>query len=170
MDRHELIATILSRYRYDPETGLITNIHGKVLGSRTKIYPELFVCGKTFRIHQLAYILMCWEYPEQGKEIDHINGDRYDNRWVNLRLVNKSTNLLNSYRMRSDREHGVYFENHAQKWVSQIRINGRTHRKRFLNKEDAIQYRQQFNTNLKGNYLGTNCTYIRIYSRSTTCS
>ncbi len=41
--------------------------------------------------HRIAWALMNGEWPT--RLIDHINGDKHDNRWANLRLASPSQNM-----------------------------------------------------------------------------
>lgn len=65
--------------------------------------------------------------PATGLTVDHINGDRLDNRKENLRSVTKADNNLN-LGMRSDNTSGYkgvhYFKRH-QRWTAAIRVRGR---------------------------------------------
>ena len=62
----------------------------------------------------------------RGALVDHVNGDRLDSRRANLRLVTPSQNNANSVdRPRHSGYRGVYPHRQAQKWVSQISVNGR---------------------------------------------
>lgn len=59
---------------------------------------------------------------------DHANGNKLDNRKVNLRTCNKSQNASNS-RMRSDNtsgHKGVSFDNQRNKWRATIQKNGKS--------------------------------------------
>lgn len=56
----------------------------------------------------------------EGKVIDHINGDRYDNRLENLRLVTQGQNLMNR-----PSSVGVVWSKQARKWQAQIKVGGR---------------------------------------------
>lgn len=67
------------------------------------------------RIHRL--ILAC----DDGLDVDHINGNKLDNRKCNLRLVTRSENLAN----RDLREHtgkltGAHFNKSNNKWFATI--------------------------------------------------
>jgi len=65
-------------------------------------YIEIMVFGKHLRAHRLAWFIYYGEWPD--KEIDHINGDRTDNRIVNLR---EATRRKNAQNMQCHRDGGV---------------------------------------------------------------
>lgn len=67
-------------------------------------YLTGFIFKKKYYAHRLAWLYMTGEWPEG--DIDHINGQRNDNRWENLREVNRSENLKNAKR-RYDNKTGV---------------------------------------------------------------
>jgi hypothetical protein len=76
--------------RYDPETGEFWRRAGSVhtlgyvcLGGHLKNGGERE--AYQVKAHRVAYFLMTGEWPPDDVCIDHINGDRRDNRWVNLR-------------------------------------------------------------------------------------
>ena len=49
--------------------------------------------GKQAFAHRLAWLYMTGVWPEN--QIDHINGGRDDNRWVNLREADNGQNMQN---------------------------------------------------------------------------
>lgn len=55
-------------------------------------YRIIKIKYKTYLVHRLAWLYMTGEWP---KEIDHVNRDRADNRWANLRQVTHADNQLN---------------------------------------------------------------------------
>ncbi len=71
---------------------------------------------KILRLHR--YVLGLKKL-EDG-EVDHINGDRTDNRKQNLRIVTRSQNLMNRKGVK-----GYYFDNYYQKWKAEIIVNGK---------------------------------------------
>ena len=68
---------------------------------------------------------MMGEWPPQ--QIDHINGDRPDNRWSNLRLATQVQNSQNSCLPKNNTSGhvGVSFVRATGKWHSYLRLNGR---------------------------------------------
>lgn len=63
----------------------------------------------------------------RGFEVDHINGDRLDNRRENLRLATRSQNNANAI-LRKDNKagaRGVSFDVRSGKWCASIAWNGR---------------------------------------------
>ena len=79
-----------------------------------------------------------------GKEpapiIDHINGNKLDNRLENLRAVSQSQNSMNR-KQRSDNTSGikgVRWSKHKQKWIGTVGMNYKNYSVgEFDSKEDA---------------------------------
>lgn len=116
---------------YDPATGIFTwriktkrKDYGEVAGSPLLAgYIRIVINGEKFMAHRLAWLYMTKVWPT--KEIDHINRDRKDNRWVNLREASSSENSCNTA-IRSDNTSGVkgvYWHKRKMKWVVQITAN-----------------------------------------------
>ncbi len=64
-----------------------------------------------------------------GMEVDHINGDKLDNRRANLRVCSRSQNAYNM-RARKDnkaRIKGVHFISRANRWCAQIGFRNKNH-------------------------------------------
>ena len=89
---------------YDPETGsftrLVTRVHNAKSGTTTAGcvnkhtgYRVFNIGGKVYYAHRLAWLYMMGNWPVL--EIDHINGNRSDNRWVNLRIATCQQNRRN---------------------------------------------------------------------------
>ena len=83
------------------------------------------ILGRAYKAHRVIWLLTFGEWP--SGDIDHINGDKTDNRIINLREVSKQQNSRNASR-RSDNTSGavgVSWSKTRTKWRAQIRISGR---------------------------------------------
>lgn len=101
-------------------------------------YIQIGLCGFRYYGHRLAYLYMMGSWPPV--EIDHINGDRSDNRWANLRSVDRASNAKNVRRHKDNKSgvKGVSWSAERHLWVAQICIRGcQTHLGRFGLKQDA---------------------------------
>ncbi len=66
-------------------------------------YRLICVDYKNYAAHRLAWLYMTGGWPKGV--IDHINLDRADNRWINLRDVSPRENAMNSVQTRRDQDH-----------------------------------------------------------------
>jgi hypothetical protein len=118
---------------YDPATGVFTRRLVKggykvddVAGSNNgRGYTIIRVDGRGYSAHRLAWLYVIGEWPIG--DLDHINGDKADNRFCNLREATESQNLANS-RMQADNTSGfkgVSWHKHARKWIACIGLNGK---------------------------------------------
>lgn len=64
-------------------------------------YIEVRINKKLLKAHRIIWEMFNGEIPD-GKLIDHINGNRNDNRIENLRLVTFSQNCLNNKKRRNN--------------------------------------------------------------------
>ena len=94
---------------YDPETGIIWDTRrNREAGCLQKSdgYRKIKVQGKCYYGGPLAWYLYWGEWP--NGEIDHINRVRDDNRLCNLRVVDRSKQMLNRNAMGKIKIKGVY--------------------------------------------------------------
>lgn len=106
--------------QYNPRTGtfrrkLKTGCKGRIgelMGSlKPHGYIAIQIDGYRTYAHRLAWAWMTGKWP---KEIDHVNGNRSDNRWANLRKATRFQNNGNR-RFNHKKKH-----NHLPKGVVQI--------------------------------------------------
>ena len=89
-------------------------------------YVRIRASGTRFLAHRLAWFYVHGTWP--SGEIDHINGDRSDNRIANLRDVSRLTNRQNMRRAQADNRSGllgVSLTNNRCK--ASIRSGGKNH-------------------------------------------
>lgn len=83
----------------------------------------------TFRRHGVLiylhrYIMRC----PQGKIVDHINGNTYDNRKSNLRICSNADNVRHRVRLNKNNQSGkcgVHYSTRERKWVARIKHKGK---------------------------------------------
>lgn len=106
-------------------------------------------------IHRLVMGLPL-KYDKETKIIaDHINGDRKDNRKINLRITVKENNPINCglYKNNTSGHKGVMWNKRLSKWVACIQVNKKSkHLGVFENYNDAVFAREQAEEKYFGEY------------------
>jgi hypothetical protein len=103
--------------RAGAEAGTITN-HG---------YRRIMLDGTKYLAHRLAWYIAYGAMP--AGQIDHINGNRADNRLKNLRDVSQSVNQQNQRRAQIGSGSGllgVHYYKARGKWQAHITVGGRS--------------------------------------------
>lgn len=133
-------ARVHELFDYDPLTGVLTWRHragmkgswnarhaGKPAGyNRTdpSRYRVVGVDGRLFYAHRIIWCYVRGIWPE---EIDHVDHDGWNNRWVNLREVDHRENHRNKP-LRADNtsgHNGVRWHQPTDKWQATITDEGR---------------------------------------------
>lgn len=77
-------------------------------------------------LHRFLWRMIYGPIPDD-MQIDHINGDRGDNRLANLRLMNaKEHRMMHGKRIRNASK-GYWFAKERNKWIAQVVFNGVTY-------------------------------------------
>jgi len=118
-----------SIFEYDPFTGTLrwkekrsnivqNSMAGCIHGSGYKVVT---IKSKTYKLHRIIWIMLFGEIPK-GFYLDHINGNKIDNRLENLRLATNNQNQQNrpAPKNSSSGYRGVTWHKVANKWMARI--------------------------------------------------
>lgn len=157
----EKAAIVRNRLYYDSASGHFVWRDGRLKGRRAGCqgpigYRLIFlraISSHPIREHRLAFLWMLGRWPVSLA--DHINGDRADNRWANLREATPSQNSINS-KVRSDCRTGVTgvaWDTRSRRWRARIKANGRDITLGAFKKiEDAVVARRRAEAELHGEF------------------
>ncbi len=132
---------------YDPITGVLRwkkqrgtrGKMGSIAGSKCgNGYVIVGLAGvRSVPAHRIAFALMTGTWPEL--QVDHIDGDRANNAWSNLRLVTAEQNHQNLRRARADNGTGILGVSFQDgRYRAQIQVRGKKHwLGQFNNPQDA---------------------------------
>lgn len=121
-------------FHYDAETGRFTrrvfrshNAQREAESALKTGYLSIQVNKRNLRAHRMAWLYVYGELPPKGVDIDHINGDRTDNRICNLRLASRSQNMANVglKGTNSSGFKGVSWHKKSQRWRARIKVDYR---------------------------------------------
>lgn len=129
-------------FAYDPDTGVLTwrdrpDSHfgtaskakrhrslyvGKPVGTKNAdgyLVVRLTHNGKhqLYRCHRISYALL---HGDTEQLVDHINGDREDNRACNLRAVSVLQNIANMTVVKRQGLQGAFWDKSRNKWLSKL--------------------------------------------------
>lgn len=123
---------------YEPETGaFIWRISparcvsaGDMAGCIDhKGYSRIKINGSKYAAHRLAWLYMTEAWP--CDQIDHVNTDRADNQWSNLREATNSQNQQNQRCHVASSLKGIHLPTRMrkrkyarEKWVAKIQLDG----------------------------------------------
>ena len=149
---------------YNPDTGIFTwikkpSIATKVGQEAGSVNKDGYICisfrNNLYYAHRLAYYMYYGIDPLE-KLVDHIDGDKSNNKINNLRLATKSQNGANRVNLPSNNTSGaigVCWDKKPKMWKALIMINGeQKHLGYFINKEDAIQARNEAEVKYYGEF------------------
>lgn len=141
---------------YTPDTGVFVwkakpintriNVGDEAGGIDARMgYIRIRVNGARYLAHRLAWLYTHGEFP--ADQIDHINGNRQDNRLANLRRATRTENNRNRALRRDNSSGfaGVSFDNQSKKWRAQCSLQGRRMRiGEYSTPEEASAAYEQF--------------------------
>jgi hypothetical protein len=100
------------KFKYDPVTGNISKGNRLCKSVSGSGYKRVEFGGNHYYQHRLAWFLYTGNWPKGI--IDHINGNKSDNRICNLRDTNQSVNVSNKT------ARGYFWDKSRGKWRSQF--------------------------------------------------
>lgn len=126
----------------DYEKVLAINKYWKINNSN---YVLCYLSNKEFQLHR--YLMGMGRYNRKEDIIvDHINGNKLDNRKSNLRITHRKNNPKNCsiYSNNTSGVKGLYWNKDRNKWQVSIQIDKKTiYLGLFVSKEMAIKIRQE---------------------------
>jgi hypothetical protein len=154
---------IKSLFEYCPETGILfwkeapkykPTLKGKTVGCKDSAgYLVTRRKGRNYYIHRLIWFYVHGYWPEY---IDHINGDRSDNRIENLRECSNQQNNNNKGKPKSNTSgyKGVTWDKRSNRWVAQIQVGEfHIHLGSFKDKNQASEAYRQSAIKYQGDFV-----------------
>ena len=120
-------------------------VYGKLkrqIGGDMRGYRQINIGGDTFQVHRLVAMAFLPDWNE-NLQVDHVNGERSDNRLSNLRMVTPRENQMAFRRKHegaSSKFRGVSWHKRTQEWYASIKTDGnRQNLGCFTSEEDAAK-------------------------------
>ena len=125
-------AELKANLHYDPDTGIFTRLKsntsrvkvGDIAGTKTyDHYIMIGLCNFRYFAHRLAWLYEHGSFPLNF--IDHIDGNRSNNKIKNLRNATNSENMQNLIRANSNNKSGLLgVTSRKNNFEANLKVNG----------------------------------------------
>lgn len=150
-------------FDYEPDTGILRWKYVRPRAYRIKLggtagtvtdrgYLHIGIARRNYLAHRVIWKWMTGNDPVD--QIDHIDGDRLNNRWSNLRQATNGQNRWNIRRQKNNKSGttGVCAEQ-GRAWVAYIAAGrGQVRLGRFQTKTEAIAARREAVSRMHGDF------------------
>ena len=121
--------------------------------SHRKGYLGISVDGKRRLAHRIVWLMNYGVIPD-GMDLDHINGDKLDNRIENLRLATRSENSRNRQGANTDSQTGIrgVSLHKSSLWHAQVQVDGKKIQRYFKSKIVAVIFVDLVRTKYFGDF------------------
>lgn len=152
------LAEIKAQLLYDPEDGSFTvaksgRKYRRIEDRYGRVQVGTARNAKLYLAHRIAWLFQTGQWPDG--QIDHINGDKSDNRFSNLRLAGKKGNLRNRRGWSSTGVKGVTRTSNSKKYRAQIWTGSKNLMKRFNTVAEAQDWYAAMSQQLHGEFQNT---------------
>lgn len=139
---------------------------GRTINAMNNGYVNVRIDGKSKGIHRIVMNAL------KDEQVDHINGDRSDNRKCNLRRCTRSQNFMNKCKQKNNKSgfRGVkwYPYKGVNKWLVNIQVNKKKiHIGYFDNFDDAVEARRKAEKVYHGEYSPSDDRWEIAYAGDT---
>ena len=153
----------LEQFSYDRKTGVLT--HRKVTTNRVKVgaavgrisatgYLVTRFQGMTTKVHRLIWLWVTGAWPDG--DVDHIDGNRTNNAWSNLRVCSRAQNLHNM-RAKNPKSGFKGVVKRGGSFMARVRAQGKAHYiGSFKSAEEAARAYDDAARRLQGEFARTN--------------
>ncbi len=122
---------------YDPNTGIFTRIgyldrwgnfviKNKILSVLSgEGYLIISIQGKRYKAHRLAFLYMFNTDISDNFEIDHVDGNRGNNKLTNLRIADRCINMKNKSLYSNNTTNVIGVSKFGNRYRARINVNGK---------------------------------------------
>jgi hypothetical protein len=135
-------STLKDVFDYDKESGMLTRKKGQFYGKIQDVvcgrYFVTYAFGKSLKVHRVVWAMHNGEWP--NGDIDHIDGNGFNNKIENLRVASKCDNAHNRRSTKSlgDSPKGVRKRIDRNRYRADIYLNNKCiHLGLFITEDEA---------------------------------